>query len=49
MKNKKEKNFETVTFRLTEQQLEKLKQIAEKENRTLSNYIRTKIFFNGKC
>lgn len=50
MKNKNEKAAECfVTFRLTEQQLEKLKQYAEKENRTLSNYIKTKIFFDGKC
>lgn len=48
MKNKEEKDSEFVTFRVTKQQLEKLKLYAEKENRTLSNYIRTKIFFNGK-
>ena len=50
MKNKKEKAAECfVTFRLTEQQLEKLKHQAQTENRTLSNYIKTKLFFDGKC
>ena len=33
-----------ITFRLNSMQLEKLKHQAQTENRTISNYIKTKLF-----
>jgi hypothetical protein len=40
--NKKLEGF--VGFKCTKEELEKLKLAAEKENRNISNYIKTKLF-----
>ena len=41
---KNEKSLETViSFRLKKTDMEKLKEEAKKENRTISNYIKTKL------
>lgn len=37
-------NNPIVAFRLTKEEYLKLKELADKENRNISNYIRTKLF-----
>lgn len=44
MKKEKETAPTVIGFRVTEKELKVLRSESEKENRTLSNYIKTKLF-----
>ena len=43
MKEKKLIAYHTICFRCTDEELKKYNEAAKKDNRTLSNYIRTKL------
>ena len=43
MKEKKQISYNIVSFRCTNEELKKYNEAAKKDNRTLSNYIRTKL------
>ncbi len=41
------KNHTIISFRCTDEEYKKLKELADKENRNLSNYIKTKLLKNN--
>ena len=41
------KNHTIISFRCTKEEYEKLKELAEKESRSISNYIKTKLLKNN--
>lgn len=46
METKRDKIIFSIS--MSKENILKLKELAKKENRTVSNYIETKLFYNGK-